>query len=382
MSMEDWVQATLAVPEPAAEAASAALFDCGAGGVWEDVPDELGRVVLRAGFAQGQEMRLMSELPAALLAMSRELELDPSDLALSLEPRPGEDYAESWKRDLTPVEISKALVIAPSWWDGPLPGDPGAAILRLDPGSAFGSGHHPTTFMCLKILCELLETGAKPQTILDLGAGSGVLALSAALLLPKAAVTAIDNDPDTIFCAKSNLETNNLTGRFEPATAVLEDLDQEYDLILANLTRNAVLELARELGRKSKIPGRLIISGLLADQAPDVIKALGAFEFICERHLGQAEWSALSLVRGFPVKESQERVKLDATASEDLSMNSSNEFISSMIGGDRSGGHDESGHDSTDDTDENGHDSGDDDGGHVPGDDDDSEGDNNEGGKG
>jgi ribosomal protein L11 methyltransferase len=304
---EDWVQATLAVPPLASEAASDALFESGAGGVWEDSPDILGRVVLKAGYPQGSEMRLMAELPAALMMVSQELGVSPMDMALTLELKPGEDYAESWKRDLAPIEISPSLVISPSWWDGKLPGERDARVLRLDPGSAFGSGHHPTTFLCLRLACDLAERSLSPQAVLDLGSGSGVLALSAALLWPKAKIAAIDNDPDTIYCAKANLMANNLSGRFEPMAATLEDLTEDFDLILANLTRNVILELARELGRKSAIPGRLIISGLLEDQAPDVIKALALYDFVCDRHLGRAEWSALSFARGLPAAPNEAR---------------------------------------------------------------------------
>jgi ribosomal protein L11 methyltransferase len=252
-------------------------------------------------------MRLMAELPAALMMVSQELSISPMDMALTLELKPGEDYAESWKRDLAPIEISASLVISPSWWEGQLPGEKDAQVLRLDPGSAFGSGHHPTTFLCLRLLSDLVEKSVSPQAILDLGSGSGVLALSAALLLPKAKIAAIDNDPDTIYCAKANLAANNLIGRFEPKAATLEELTEEFDLILANLTRNVILELARELGRKSAIPGRLIISGLLEGQAPDVIRALALYDFVCDRHLGRAEWSALSFVRGLPAAPNEAR---------------------------------------------------------------------------
>lgn len=309
--MEDWLQASFVVPPAAAEAASGALFESGAGGVWEDRPDDQGRVVLRGGFPQGSEMRLMAELPAALLAISEALSLDPDDFCLLLELRPGEDYAESWKRDLAPIEISPRLTISPSWWQDPLPGGPDAAVLRLDPGSAFGSGHHPTTFLCLKVLCDLAERGTSPASVLDLGAGSGVLALSAALLFPNASIEAIDNDPDTIFCAAENASLNSLSGRVAPREAVLSDLEGEFELILANLTRNALIDLSKEIAQKSKAPGRVVLSGLLSDQAADVLKAMAAHGFICEAHLGRAEWSALSLVRGLPCREAPERLMVE-----------------------------------------------------------------------
>jgi ribosomal protein L11 methyltransferase len=259
----------------------------------------------------------MAELPAALLAIGRELSIAPADMSLSLENKPGEDYSESWKRDLAPIEIAAALVIAPSWWDGPLPGPAEAAVLRLDPGSAFGSGHHPTTFICLRLLCELKERGLRPASILDLGAGSGVLALSAALLFPEASISAVDNDPETLFCAKANAALNSLGGRVEPLIGALSDLEGEFELIMANLVLGSILDLAPELSRKARPAGRLFLSGLLASQAQAVIKALEAFDFVCERHLGMAEWSGLSLARGLAAKAAPERIPLAPQSAED-----------------------------------------------------------------
>jgi ribosomal protein L11 methyltransferase len=305
--MEDWLLATMACPPMAGEAASEALFTAGAGGVWEDSPDELGRLVFKAGFAQGEEMRLMAELPEALGLMSRALELPLEDFSLSLELRPGEDYLESWKKDLAPLSVSPSLAICPSWWAEGLPLPPAASILRLDPGSAFGSGHHPTTFMCLALLCRLVERGLFFNRVLDLGAGSGILALSAALLLPKARVRAIDDDPETFFAFSANVRLNGLGRRLSPEICQLSAIEGEFDLILSNMTRNALIGLSGELAARSGLPGRLILSGLLADQAEAVCKAFAAHGFVAESHLGQAEWSALSLARGLPAAPALER---------------------------------------------------------------------------
>ncbi|MDR1677306.1 MAG: 50S ribosomal protein L11 methyltransferase [Deltaproteobacteria bacterium] len=305
--MEDWLQVTLISPSAAGEAVSDALFTAGAGGVWEDEPDQHGRLVYRAGFSSGQEMRLMAELPNALDRISRALELPLTDFELTLELKPGEDYAETWKKDLLPLVISPILIISPSWWTEPLPLSPEANVLKLDPGSAFGSGHHPTTFLCLTILCQLVERNLFFNKVLDLGSGSGILALAAALLLPKAKIIAIDNDPETLFAAKNNVELNQLSSRLKPEITTLESLEGEFELIMANLTRNTLTELAKDLAARSSLPGRLILSGLLAEQVPAVIKTFAPLGFLVERHLGQAEWSALSLVRGLPVTPNQER---------------------------------------------------------------------------
>jgi ribosomal protein L11 methyltransferase len=314
--MDDWLQVTTTVPFAAGEAISEALFSAGAGGVWEDNPDQSGRPVFKAGFEQGQEMRLMAELPAALDRISQAMDLPLTDFELTMELRPGEDYSESWKKDLKPIVISDELVISPSWWTEPLDFQQTAKVLRLDPGSAFGSGHHPTTFMCLTILCRLVGRGLFFNRVLDLGTGSGILALAAALLLPNARITAIDNDPETLFAANANVALNSLGHRLKPETASLDSLSGEFDLIMANLTRNTLSELAKDLGTRSGIPGRLILSGLLADQAPTIIKTFGMLGFTPEKHLGQAEWSALSLVRGLEITPAPERELLEPEVQE------------------------------------------------------------------
>ncbi|MDR1656042.1 MAG: 50S ribosomal protein L11 methyltransferase [Deltaproteobacteria bacterium] len=298
--MEDWLLATVALPPIAAEAVSDALFELGAGGVWEDQPDANGRVVLKSGFPQNSELHLMAELPGALSYISNFFGISLDGFSLVLELKPGEDYSESWKKDLTPIEITPALIIAPSWWSETIECSSEAAILRLDPGSAFGSGHHPTTFLCLRLLCRLIDQNLRLASILDLGAGSGVLALSAALLLPTAAIKALDNDPDTIFAARTNLTQNGLSGRFDMEVGSIEEAEGEFDLIMANLTRNVLISLAKNMAAKSRLPGRLIVSGILDDQASDVAKAFETLGFYVDCHLGREQWSALSLVRGLP----------------------------------------------------------------------------------
>jgi ribosomal protein L11 methyltransferase len=316
--VEDWVLAALSVPPKAAEAAGGALFESGAGGVWEDRPDDLGRTVLKAGFPQGAEMRLMAELPAALEAMAREFGIAPSDMALTLELKPGEDYGESWKKDLAPIEIDPSLIISPSWWTGPMPGEPGARILMLDPGSAFGSGHHPSTFLCLRLMRELAARDLLPGRILDLGSGSGVLALAAALVWPEASVEAVDDDPDTLWCARLNFGRNSPGARIDLKEGSLDQTEGEFDLILANLTLNTLTELARALSRRTRVPGRLILSGILAEQAPELIETMRPYDFVCESHLGRGEWSALSLIRGLPAVPDEERRDLDPPQEDSL----------------------------------------------------------------
>ncbi|MDR1296380.1 MAG: 50S ribosomal protein L11 methyltransferase [Deltaproteobacteria bacterium] len=312
--MSDWLLVTLTAPPFAGEAAGHALFEAGAGGVWEEAPDEKGRLVLKAGFAEGDEMRLMAELPGALGRMAEALELPLGDFSLTMELRPGEDFSESWKKDLRPVVVSPELVVRPSWWEDDIPGArPDAKILRLDPGSAFGSGHHASTYLCLVMLDALAADGYRPNDVLDLGAGSGILALSAALLFDKAKIRAVDNDPETEFAIGGNLAANGLQNRIRPEIATLGDADGEFDLVMANLTRNALMNLSKTIAAHSRLPGRLILSGILAGQTPEILKSFGDRGFVCVSHLGLNDWSALCLARGADVPACAGRVVLQSS---------------------------------------------------------------------
>ncbi|MDR0354166.1 MAG: 50S ribosomal protein L11 methyltransferase [Deltaproteobacteria bacterium] len=318
--MDDWLLVSLSVPPAAGEAASEALFSVGAGGVWEEKPDEDGRLVFKSGFDQDEEMRLMAVLPAYLYRIAEAMELPLTDFALTMELKPGEDYSETWKQDLKPVRVDSSLIVCPSFWTDDLEADENAKVLKLDPGSAFGSGHHPSTFMCLKLLAHLVQNGYLPNDVLDLGAGSGILALSAALLLPEAGIELLDDDPETEFAVAENIALNGLSHRLSPRIGSLNDLDGQFDLIMANLTRNALLELSRPIGERSRLPGRLILSGILADQAPDVLKCFAQLGFYPVRHLGQVEWSALSLVRGLEGEPAPSRILLDPKSGQEIEM--------------------------------------------------------------
>ncbi|MDR0548722.1 MAG: 50S ribosomal protein L11 methyltransferase, partial [Deltaproteobacteria bacterium] len=266
--MEDWLSLTISSPPIAAEAVSALLFAVGATGVWEDNPDSEGRQVFRAGFAKGQESRLMAEIPAGLVRVSESLAMTLTDFSALLEIRPGEDFSETWKKDLTAFPVGPSLWVAPTFKPVPrVAVDSGAKILKIDPGLAFGSGRHASTFLCLRLIHDLADQANWTQ-VLDVGAGSGVLALAAALLSPTAQVIGVDVDSETISVAKGNLAANGLGDRATFSDQPVEELSPGFDLILANLTLTDLTELGPTLKNLLAPKGLLAVSGLLTDQAP------------------------------------------------------------------------------------------------------------------
>jgi ribosomal protein L11 methyltransferase len=305
--MGEWLAVTVNAPPVSHEAVSSALFELGATAIWDDTPDEAGRLVLKASFGRGDAMRLMMALPRSLRESAKAFGLSESDFSLALELVPLEDYSAAWKAGLAPIQVSPSLVVAPPSWEGDLPGHLGIPpdrlpqVLRLDPGAAFGSGRHPTTFLCLKLLSSLAEAKAAPQRILDVGSGSGILSLAAALLFPGAEILGIDNDPLTLAVAAANRDLNGLGANPGFSGAPASELAPgAYSLILANLALNPLLGLAPTISSLAAPGARLVVSGLVLGQAAE---AAGAFQkegWAWEAHLGQGEWSALSLSLGGP----------------------------------------------------------------------------------
>ncbi len=180
-----------------------------------------------------------------------------------------EDWAETWKERLTVMHIGQHLVIRPSWLEyAPAPGD---IVIQLDPGMAFGTGLHPTTQMCLMVLEEL----AKPGThVLDLGSGSGILAIAAARL-GAGRVLAVDNDPIAVKTAQENVVANGVQETVCVIHGSLAEAEGSYDLVAANILAAVIVEMAREgLAKRVRPGGTLIATGILDGQEKEVIETL------------------------------------------------------------------------------------------------------------
>ncbi|MBW3577795.1 MAG: 50S ribosomal protein L11 methyltransferase [Actinobacteria bacterium] len=181
------------------------------------------------------------------------------------EAEPDHDWSQVWKAGLEPVEVGR-LVVAPSWTD-PRPSD---AIL-IDPGMAFGTGHHATTRLCLAALQQLDLSGAR---VLDVGTGTGVLAIAAARL-GAAHVVAVDTDPDAVAAARANAACNRVDvdvrwGTVEAATP------GPFDVVVANLLTDVVIGLAGDLLAAAAPGGTLVVSGISVERANEVAACLAA----------------------------------------------------------------------------------------------------------
>ena len=255
--------------EPAArEAVEYALMEAGALGT------ESTDTKVTAYFSEVPDREsVRSELLEAL----RIYELPSSSVRdMSLREVENRDWLEEWKKNWQPVEVGR-FIIAPPWTD--LGNTHERIVIRIEPGMAFGTGTHETTRLCLAAIEKYFEGGS----FLDVGTGTGILAIAAAKMFPNSRIEAYDTDPEAIEIARANAGTENIefhVGPIGPTT-------RSADLVCANLTADVILQILPEL--ISVTCGTLILSGILETQITQIMGALPQVREITQ----DGEWIAI-----------------------------------------------------------------------------------------
>jgi ribosomal protein L11 methyltransferase len=214
--------------------------------------------------------------------------LKPDPARITIRTLPRQDWAESWKRHFKPIEVSRALVIQPSW--SRRRPRPGQGVVVLDPGLSFGTGQHPTTAFCLLQLVRGRRAG-QAQAFLDIGCGSGILALAAARL-GYAPVEAFDFDAEAVRIARGNAAQNRVVMRCYQADVCRLPRRQarRHDLVCANLTSDLLLAQARRIIGQVRPGGLLVLAGILERQFPAVRAAYEKAGLRLERSAAAREW--------------------------------------------------------------------------------------------
>ena len=202
------------------------------------------------------------------------------------------DWTDAWKAGYVPQRIGR-VVIVPSWLDESI--GPDEVALRLDPGMAFGTGLHPTTRGCLTLL-QAIEP--MPPVMLDIGSGSGILALAALRLGAERAVC-YDTDPLAVEATVANAAANGLADRVSANRDSLPPMPtgEHYPLVLANLVAAVIIDLAEPLAANTAPGGTLLASGIIEPRAEEVLAAMTAAGFVLEDRLDDGEWVSLRLRR-------------------------------------------------------------------------------------
>ncbi|ODU46145.1 MAG: ribosomal protein L11 methyltransferase [Thiobacillus sp. SCN 63-374] len=198
---------------------------------------------------------------AAILAAAAQRAGIPVPTGYTIESVADADWVRLTQSQFDPIPISPRLWIVPTWHDAP---DSRAINLKLDPGLAFGTGSHPTTRLCLRWLDECLQGS---ETLLDYGCGSGILAIAAARL-GALRVDGVDIDPQAVAAACDNATLNGVTAHF---CLPGELAAGQYDVVVANILTNPLKGMAPLLAGRVRAGGRLVLSGILAEQAGDVM---------------------------------------------------------------------------------------------------------------
>ena len=233
---------------------------------------------------------------AELASISDEIGIPLGTLKVNTAYVDEQDWANNWKAYFKPINVGKRLTVCPTWEQ--IEECEGRAVLRIDPGMAFGTGTHHTTRMCLELLEEHINGG---ETVADIGCGSGILSASAILMGAKNAVS-VDIDPVATKSAIDNAERNGIditdytvyTGDVLTDAQIREAVTrQKYDIVLANIVANVIIALAPLVPKLMHKDSVFISSGIIDDRLDEVIAALENEGLIVTKVLEGEDWRAL-----------------------------------------------------------------------------------------
>lgn len=221
-----------------------------------------------------------SEVAAAVAHIgARVVQVDPS-------------WRDAWRRYAQPVEVGRGLLVAPAWRDVPVGSGWGRLVLRIDPGECFGSGSHPSTRLILAALDR--RPPVAHDSVLDVGCGSGILAVAAARLGAEA-VTAVDIDPAAVATTRANARANGVGDRVVASSTPVSAVAGRFDLALVNVTAAVHAELGPAVTAHTRAGGRILLAGLLPGQWQHVAGAYAGATVTATTSLDG--WEGVELVR-------------------------------------------------------------------------------------
>jgi ribosomal protein L11 methyltransferase len=288
VAVKDWIEVRISSTVDAGELLGM-LNDPDVTGAWEE--DGMLRLYWPAGRWNSGALAQLKEAVRRLSGISRE---SPAGAAIAIERLPDRDWNDIWAKSVRPIRIGRRFVIRPSW--EPVALGPQDIELVLDPKQAFGTGHHATTRLLLEWLEDLIRGGEK---VLDAGTGSGILAM-AAVRLGAASALGIDHDPVALACAQDYAATNGfgpeLDLREGTLHALTKDERRQFDLVLANLDRQTILESVESFAPFLRTGARLFLCGILVEDRTAIAKAFATIGGVVRAERNRDGWLALEVL--------------------------------------------------------------------------------------
>jgi len=285
----DWIELIISVDKSCAEAVADWIMEQGSSGIAEEPDSENTDRVILKGYLEND-----ASAEGAVAEIGRRLSGVPGLFGCGLPDMQvrglqDEDWNKKWKSFFQPISITERLVIKPPWRD--YHARTGEVVIELDPGMAFGTGTHPSTRMCLRVIDECVPTLPPGSRMLDVGTGSGILAIAAAKL-GLGDVTATDIDYTAVRCAGKNAEANLVADRITFSTDSLGKVAGVFDLVVANILPHILIDLRDALIDHTAEKGCVVLAGILNEKAASVQEAFSQkLGFV--RRLEEEEWCCL-----------------------------------------------------------------------------------------
>jgi ribosomal protein L11 methyltransferase len=277
-----WTQLTLDVPDDLVDAIVGEFDFDGTAGVWETGSPSPGVTRVVAYFSRRSNIEKVENLLRSIFQR-----VDRNFPSISRSVVEERDWTEEWKKSYTSFPVADSFYVIPSWENSTCPSD--RIPIRIDPGQAFGTGTHETTQMTLDALERWIEPS---HVVLDVGTGSGILAIASRLLGAKR-VFACDIDCVAAQVARSNIERNAEQDVYTFCGSLDAVKSDSVHLLLGNLTAEVILQMFPEFARVLRTHGIAVLSGILRDQDEDLREVVERYKFNVFEEITQGEWLAL-----------------------------------------------------------------------------------------
>ncbi len=305
----EWVELIVHTTTEGADGVSSVLMECGASGtmiedrkdipdpdkphgIWEIIDPKLLEsmpedVLVHAWYEENSALPALLDQIRSSLAGFGAAHPDPGSLRLETRSVDDGTWTDVWKKYFKPFYAGEHLVVKPTW--EPFDPKPEDLVIEIDPGMAFGSGTHETTGMCLSLLDEMIAGG---EEIIDVGTGSGILAIGAALL-GASRVLAVDIDPDAVRVAAENVRKNHVESVVSVQQGdLLQQVSAVCDICVANIISDVIISFAAPLKAHIRPGGYFICSGIVSVRADEVAAALTDAGYEILRKVTRGEWTA------------------------------------------------------------------------------------------